>query len=83
MALAGPIGFVGLIVPHIVRFMIGVDYRWVLPFCAIAGAFVVVMADMMGRTLFASQNFPVGVTIALVGAPFFLWLARTRVRAET
>lgn len=83
VALAGPIGFVGLIVPHIVRFMVGVDYRWILPFCAMGGAFLVVIADMMGRTLFASQSFPVGVTIALVGAPFFLWLARTRVRAET
>lgn len=83
VALAGPIGFVGLIVPHIVRFIVGVDYRWILPLCAIGGAFLVVIADMAGRTLFANQNFPVGVTIALIGAPFFLWLARSRVRVET
>lgn len=83
VALAGPVGFVGLIVPHIVRFIVGVDYRWILPYCAMGGAFLVVTADMAGRTLFANQNFPVGVTIALIGAPFFLWLARTRVRVET
>lgn len=82
VALAGPIGFVGLVVPHIVRLVVGVDYRWVLPFCAVAGALLVVTADMAGRTLFASQSFPVGVTIALVGAPFFLWLARNRLRGE-
>ena len=82
VALAGPIGFVGLVVPHIVRLAAGIDYRWVLPFCAVGGALLVVTADMAGRTLLASQSFPVGVTIALVGAPFFLWLARNRLRSN-
>lgn len=80
VALAGPIGFVGLIVPHIVRMTVGVDYRWIIPFSAAAGALLVVLADMLGRTIFASQSFPVGVTMALVGAPFFIWLARSRIR---
>ncbi|WP_246735766.1 iron ABC transporter permease [Agrobacterium sp. a22-2] len=83
VALAGPIGFVGLVVPHIVRMCIGVDYRWVVPFSALGGALLVVIADMLGRLVFGSQSFPVGVTIALVGAPFFLYLARTRLRGET
>ncbi|MCR6498163.1 iron ABC transporter permease [Shinella sp. CPCC 101442] len=78
VALAGPIGFVGLIVPHIARLTVGVDYRWILPFCAIGGALLVIAADTAGRMVFASQSFPVGVTIALIGAPFFLWLARNR-----
>lgn len=78
VALAGPIGFVGLVVPHIVRLTIGIDYRWILPFSALGGALLVIGADTAGRMLFASQNFPVGVTVALIGAPFFLWLARNR-----
>lgn len=83
VALAGPIGFVGLIVPHIVRMAVSADYRWIIPFSALDGALLVVGADMAGRMVFGSQNFPVGVTIALVGAPFFLWLARNRMRGET
>ena len=82
VALAGPIGFVGLIVPHIARLTIGVDYRWIIPFSALGGALLVVGADTAGRVLFTSQDFPVGVTVALIGAPFFLWLARNRLRGE-
>jgi iron complex transport system permease protein len=78
VALAGPIGFVGLFVPHIARMIIGVDYRWIIPFSSAGGALLVIVADMFGRTIFASQSFPVGVTMALVGAPFFIWLARSR-----
>lgn len=82
VALTGPIGFVGLVVPHIVRMCIGVDYRWIIPFAAVGGALLVLVADMVGRLVFGSQSFPVGVTIALVGAPFFLYLALTRLRNE-
>lgn len=80
VALAGPIGFVGLIVPHIVRMTAGTDYRWIIPFSAAGGAFLVLAADTLSRILFASQSFPVGVTMAMLGAPFFIWLARTRSR---
>ncbi|MGV2125673.1 FecCD family ABC transporter permease [Agrobacterium vitis] len=80
VALAGPIGFVGLVVPHVARMCIGVDYRWIIPFSALGGALLVILADTAGRLVFGSQSFPVGVTIALIGAPFFLYLARTRLR---
>lgn len=82
VSLAGPIGFVGLVVPHIVRMSIGVDYRWIIPFSAVGGSLLVVVADLAGRLVFKSQVFPVGVTVALVGAPFFLYLARTRLKGE-
>ncbi|MGU3495310.1 FecCD family ABC transporter permease [Xanthobacteraceae bacterium A53D] len=78
VALAGPIGFVGLVVPHMVRLVAGVDYRWIIPFSALGGALLVVLADAAGRILLASQSFPVGVTMAIIGGPFFVWLARTR-----
>lgn len=82
VALAGPIGFVGLVVPHIVRMGLGFDYRWIIPFSAVGGALLVLVADLAGRIVFKNQGFPVGVTVALVGAPFFLYLARTRLRSE-
>lgn len=80
VALAGPVGFVGLVMPHVARLLVGADYRWILPYSVMGGALLVVIADMVGRSLFASQDFPVGVTLALIGAPFFLWLARYRLR---
>lgn len=76
VALAGPIAFVGLVVPHIARLTAGVDYRWIIPFSAVIGAGLVVLADTLGRSLLGSQNFPVGAALALTGAPFFIWLAR-------
>lgn len=82
VALAGPVGFIGLVVPHIVRMCTGADYRWIIPFCAAGGALLLTGADLAGRLAFGSQTFPAGVTIALLGAPFFLYLARTRVRGE-
>jgi iron complex transport system permease protein len=80
VAIAGPIGFVGLVVPHIVRFVIGVDYRWILPYAAIVGAILLLLADLSSRVLLAPQELPVGVMTALVGAPFFLYLARSKVK---
>lgn len=77
VALAGPIGFVGLVVPHIVRLSLGTDYRWILPFCALSGALLVVVADGLQRSL-TGFDVPVGVTLALIGTPFFIWLARSR-----
>lgn len=78
VALAGPIGFVGLVVPHIARLAIGVDYRWIIPFSGLSGALLVVTADALARLLMPGQSLPVGVTMALVGAPFFIYLARTK-----
>jgi iron complex transport system permease protein len=81
VALAGPVGFIGLVLPHVARLIVGADYRWIVPYSAIGGALLLVTADMTGRSLYASQDFPVGVTMALIGAPFFLWLARYRLRS--
>lgn len=80
VALAGPIGFVGLVVPHVVRFLVGVDYRWILPYAALVGAVLVTLADIGARLVIRPQELPVGVMMALLGAPFFIYLARTKVR---
>ncbi|MEH2424813.1 MAG: iron ABC transporter permease [Nostoc sp.] len=80
VALAGPIGFVGLVVPHLVRGVIGVDYRWVLPCAAVFGADLVVWADLAARWLIRPQELPVGVMTAMLGAPFLLYLVRWRVK---
>jgi len=81
VALAGPIGFVGLIAPHIVRLVVGIDYRRVIPLSMLGGALLVVNADTCVRLAMPEQDLPVGVTMAILGAPFFIWLARFRVRA--
>ena len=80
VALAGPIGFVGLIVPHIVRFIVGEDYRWIIPYTAIIGAVLVTIADAGARIVIRPQELPVGVVMAALGAPFFIWLARWKVK---
>ena len=80
VALAGPVGFVGLVAPHMVRFLVGVDYRWILPYSALLGGVLVTLADIGARLIIRPQELPVGVIMALVGAPFFVYLARTRVR---
>ncbi|SFT04853.1 MULTISPECIES: FecCD family ABC transporter permease [Saccharopolyspora] len=78
VAVAGPVGFIGLVVPHAVRFFVGLDYRWILPYSAIIGGIVLLGADIVSRIVLAPQEIPVGVTTALLGAPFFIYLARCR-----
>jgi iron complex transport system permease protein len=80
VALAGPVGFVGLVIPHIVRFMVGVDYRWVIPYSAVLGGILVTVADVGARVVIRPEEVPVGVMMAVVGAPFFIWLARWKVK---
>lgn len=80
VALAGPIGFVGLVVPHLVRFIVGVDYRWIIPYSALFGALLVTVADVGARIVIRPQELPVGVVMAIIGAPFFIWLARWKVK---
>lgn len=75
-ALAGPIAFVGLMVPHIARFWVGTDYRRVLPMAAVIGALMVSAADILGRLVIRPQELPVGIIMGLLGAPFFIYLAR-------
>ena len=80
VAVAGPIVFAGLIVPHLARFLAGVDYRWVLPYSALLGAILLVCADIAARLVLRPQELPVGVMTALVGAPLFIYLVRWRVK---
>jgi iron complex transport system permease protein len=74
VSLAGPIGFIGIVVPHLVRLMVGVDHRIVLPASALFGAAFLVLCDLAARTLLAPIEIPVGVVTAMLGGPFFLWL---------
>lgn len=79
VALTGPIGFIGLIVPHIIRLAIGPDHRRLIPACALGGATLLVLADLLARTLAAPAEIPVGLFTAFAGGPFFLALIlRTR-----
>lgn len=80
VALAGPIGFIGLVIPHFVRFWVGADYRWLLPYAAIWGAILLSLADLAARLVIKPQELPVGIMMALLGAPFFIYLARSKVK---
>lgn len=80
IAVAGAIGFIGLVVPHIVRFIVGLDYRWILPYSALFGAILLLASDIAARLIIKPQEIPVGIMTALVGAPFFIYLAKTKVK---
>jgi iron complex transport system permease protein len=84
VAIAGPVGFVGLMAPHIARRLVGWRHAAVLPVAALVGATIVVVADALARTAFAPVDIPVGVVTAVVGAPYLVWLlVRTQARATT
>ena len=74
VSLGGPVLFVGIIVPHIVRRLVGSDHRLVLPASALFGASFLVVCDLVGRTIVAPVEMPVGIVTAILGGPFFLWL---------
>ena len=74
VAVAGTIGFVGLVVPHALRLVLGNDQRLLLPACALAGGLALTLADLLARTVVAPVQLPVGVITALIGVPVFLWL---------
>lgn len=80
VAISGPISFIGLIIPHIVRFWVGVDYRWILPYAAISGAILLLVADIGARLIIQPQELPVGLVMPLLGAPFFIYLTRWQVK---
>ena len=80
-AICGPIGFLGLIVPHLCRLLVGADYRWLLPFSAVGGASLLLLADIAGRIIARPAELDVGIVTAFVGAPFFIWVVmRQRIR---
>lgn len=78
VAMAGPIAFVGLAVPHVARVLVGPDWRWILPYSLVIGAILLVIADTIGRVVVKPAELQVGVVVALVGAPFFVALIRRR-----
>lgn len=75
-ALAGPIGFLGLVIPHAIRSLTGPDYRWILPFSAVAAPVLLIFADVVGRVILLPGEVPAGIMTAMVGAPVFVWLIR-------
>jgi len=77
VAFSGLIGFIGLIVPHMVRIVYGPDYRHLVPLSIIGGGVALLLADAVARSILAPQTLPVGIITALAGAPFFLWILRT------
>ncbi len=81
VSISGLVGFVGLVVPHAMRLMLGPDHRLLLPASALAGGILVVIADLLSRTLLAPVEIPVGIITAIIGAPFFIHLLR-RTRRE-
>ncbi|GAA4004168.1 iron ABC transporter permease [Allokutzneria multivorans] len=76
IAVAGGVGFVGLMIPHLVRLLVGADHRRVLPLAALGGALYLVLVDLLARTVDSPNELPLGIFTAAFGAPFFLWLLR-------
>jgi iron complex transport system permease protein len=74
VSLGGPVGFIGIVVPHLVRLLVGADHRVVLPAATLVGAAFLVLCDLLARTVMAPIEIPVGIITALIGGPFFLWL---------
>ena len=79
VAVAGSIGFIGLITPHVMRLIVGPDHRFLFPAAALAGAILLVWADTLTRTF--TGDMPVGILTACFGAPFFIYLLRSRMKA--
>lgn len=80
VSVAGAVGFIGLVIPHITRFLVGVDYRWIIPCSAILGGLLLVLADLGARMINPPFETPVGAITAMIGVPFFLYLARSERR---
>jgi len=82
VSVSGTIGFVGLVIPHVMRMLFGPDHRLLVPVSALAGAMFLVGSDMLSRVVLAPRELPVGVITAFVGAPFFGWLLRKNIRSR-
>ncbi|MFD8216705.1 FecCD family ABC transporter permease [Streptomyces sp. NPDC059697] len=83
IAVAGGVGFVGLMIPHLVRLTTGADHRRLLPLTALLGAIYLVLVDLLSRTVSRPNELPLGILTALLGAPFFLWLLRRNKGLDT
>ena len=82
IACTGVIGFVGLIVPHLIRILIGSDYRKLIPLSITGGALMLTLSDIIARIVLAPQEIPVGIVTAVAGAPFFLWILNRSNKAK-
>lgn len=76
VALAGNIGFIGLVIPHMVRAFVGNDHKWLIPLAAVWGASLLLLSDVLSRFVLSPEEVPIGVITALIGTPFFIYLAR-------
>jgi iron complex transport system permease protein len=76
VAVAGAVGFVGLVVPHIMRALVGNDYRWLIPYSLLGGAVLLLCSDVVARLAILPNELPIGVVTALIGGPFFIYIAR-------
>ncbi|MBB3111706.1 iron complex transport system permease protein [Paenibacillus phyllosphaerae] len=81
VAVAGPIGFIGIVIPHIVRGITGLDYRLLIPYSALLGAILLLLADVAARFIIMPEEMPVGIMMAVIGAPFFIYIARKELRS--
>lgn len=80
IALAGPIGFIGLVIPHVVRFGVGADYRKIVPYCMFVGAAYLLVVDSLARWIIQPQEISTGLITILLGAPLFVWLVKVRIK---
>ncbi|MFB9274458.1 FecCD family ABC transporter permease [Cohnella cellulosilytica] len=80
VVVVGPVGFVGLITPHMVRYLVGVDYRYIIPATAVYGGLLTVSADLIGRLINRPFETPIGIIFSIIGVPYFLFLARKQRR---
>lgn len=76
VAIAGPIGFIGMVIPYVARFFAGIDFRWIIPYSALLGAILLLLSDIAARFVIMPEELPVGVVTAMVGLPFFIYVAR-------
>ncbi len=80
VALAGPLGFIGLVIPHVVRLYVGSDYRWIVPYAALTGAIYLISVDIVARVAIPPREISTGIITAMIGAPLFVHLVRQRTR---
>lgn len=80
IALAGPLGFIGLVIPHVVRFLVGADYRRIIPYSILLGAIYLLSVDSLARWIIQPQEVATGLITILIGAPLFIWLVKVKVR---
>jgi iron complex transport system permease protein len=82
VAVAGPVGFIGIVIPHITRSIVGIDHKWVIPYSAFLGGILLLFADILARYVIMPEEVPVGVMTAIIGTPFFIYIARKGFNAK-